>query len=93
MKKLLSSPSVTPRSQYKKKSNKQVIKNALTQVSLPGEINKALREEVLEMVDETDFDNYLIMFKGVLGGTGYRALYSNGSKSCQKIHGAATAPD
>ena len=56
-----------------------MIKNALQNVSLPGEISKREREEVNAVIDkcsgESPATNYIILFKGVLGRNDYRALY------------------
>ena len=44
-----------------------MIKNALTNVSLPGEMGRREREEVFTVIDATPNVNYIILFKGVLG--------------------------
>ena len=44
-----------------------MIKNALTNVSLPGEMGRREREEVFTVIDSTPNANYTILFKGVLG--------------------------
>jgi hypothetical protein len=49
-----------------KNSNKKIIKNALL-VCLAGESNKAEREAVLKVLEETDYTYYIIMFRGNLG--------------------------
>ena len=47
-----------------------------------------------KVIDGASYLNYIILFKGHLGRTDYRALYHNdGDGEIVKIHGAATAPD
>lgn len=36
-------------------------------VSLAGETNKSEREEVLKIIDETNYPYYIILFRGNLG--------------------------
>ena len=76
-------------------SNKKMIKLALNMVSLSGEVNKKEREEVVKVIDSTNYLNYVILFKGHLGRTDYRALYQNDGADGHivKIHGAASAPE
>ena len=52
-----------------------MIKNALTNVSLAGEMGRREREEVFAVIDTSPSVNYIVLFKGVLGRTDYRALY------------------
>ena len=61
---------------FAKNSNKKLLKNALL-VCLAGESNKQEREQVLQLLDETDFPYYIIMFRGNLGRSDYRALYAH----------------
>ena len=44
---------------------------------LAGDINKNEREEVLKIIDETDYPYYIMMFRGNLGRQDYKALYSH----------------
>lgn len=61
-------PSSNPSSKkFAKNSNKKLIKNAVSMVSLAGETNKLEREDVLKVIDGTDYPYYIIMFKGNLG--------------------------
>ena len=46
-------------------------------VCLAGETYRREREEVLKVMEETDFAHYVIMFRGNLGRTDYRALYGH----------------
>ena len=50
------------------------MKNAI-QVSLAGETNKQEREQVLKLLEETDYIYYIIMFRGNLGRSDFKALY------------------
>ena len=71
-----------------------MIKNALNMVSLSGEVSKKERDEVTKIIDSCPYINLVILFKGHLGRTDYRALYHNdGEGEIIKIHGAANAPD
>ena len=36
-------------------------------ILLAGEINKQEREEVLKMIDESDYPYYIVLFRGNLG--------------------------
>eukprot|EP00347_Sterkiella_histriomuscorum_P003400 403364443 len=78
---------------FAKNSNKKIIKNSI-QVILGGETNKQIREEVLKVIDETDYTYYIVMFRGNLGRQDYKALYSHdGSGQAEKIHGPSTVPE
>ena len=69
-------PPVNPNGKkFAKNSNKKLIKNAITQVILAGETNKVEREDVLKMLDETEYPYYIILFKGNLGRQDFKALY------------------
>lgn len=73
-----------------------MIKNALAMVSLPGEMGKAQREEVNQVIDGSGgTHNFVILFKGVLGRTDYRALYrfEETEGHAVKVHGMSTAPE
>ena len=61
---------------FAKNSNKKLLKNALL-VCLAGESNKQEREQVLQVFEETDYPYYIIMFRGNLGRSDYRALYGH----------------
>jgi len=78
---------------FTKNSNKKIIKNALL-VCLAGESNKAEREQVLKVLEESEFPYYLILFRGNLGRQDFRALYChNGSLTIFKLHGPPSVPD
>ena len=86
-------PSIVPKKAFTVKSNKQIIKNALMQVSLPGDLNKEIRDQVVQILDSTDYNSYIVVFKGVLGSKNYKALYHQASDGdIQKIHGPSSAP-
>jgi calmodulin-regulated spectrin-associated protein len=86
---------------FAKNSNKKLLKNALMTVCLAGETNKVEREQVLKVLEETDFTYYVVMFRGNLGRSDYRALYchegggegSGISGTVYKLHGPPTVPD
>ena len=72
-------PKMTPAQKGKvfaKNSNKKLLKNALL-VCLAGETNKNEREQVLQILEETEYPHYIIMFRGFLGRSDYRALYAH----------------
>lgn len=83
---------------FTKNSNKKILKNAIM-VCLAGESNKAEREQVLKVLEETDYTYYIIMFRGNLGRQDFRALYCHEGNSSQiggqvfKIHGPPNIPD
>lgn len=86
---------------FAKNSNKKLLKNALL-VCLAGETNKVEREQVLQIFEETEYPHYMIMFRGNLGRSDYRALYAhdggqqNGgliSGSVYKLNGPSNIPD
>ena len=66
-----------PKKAYAVPSNKKMIKNALNKVSLSGEVSKKEREEVTKVIDSSSYLNLVILFKGHLGRTDYRAMYHN----------------
>ena len=80
-----------------KNNNTKIIKQALQCVSLAGELSRREREEVNAVID-SEACNYVVLFKGVLGRTDYRALYrqdySEQDQEGQiiKVHGAPGAP-
>ena len=86
-----------PKKAFTKQNNTKIIKNALQNVSLAGEMGRREREEVNAVIDSTSA-NYVVLFKGVLGRTDYRALYrqdySEHDEDGQivKVHGAPGAP-
>ena len=89
-------PSIAPKKAFAKINNTKLIKNALLNVSLPGELSKREREDVYKVIDSGDAtSNYIVLFKGVLGRTDYRALYrfDEVGERAVKVCGAATAPD
>lgn len=68
---------------------------------MAGEMNKVERDQILKVLEETDFTYYVIMFRGNLGRQDYRALYCHDgggaggliSGTVQKLHGPTTIPD
>ncbi len=63
-----------PKKALTKNTNGKIIKNALQNVSLAGELQRPIRDEVNTYIDSNQI-NYVVLFKGVLGRTDYRALY------------------
>jgi hypothetical protein len=57
-------------------TNKKIIKNAIL-MCLAGETNKLEREDVLKVIDSTEFNYYIILFRGNLGRQDFKALYSH----------------
>ena len=86
-------PSSAPKNAVKK-TNKKVVKQALLQVALPGALNAKEREKATSHLDRTAADsNCIILFKGVLGGKAYRALYEHTAEGAvTKVCGAPNAP-
>ena len=76
-----------------------MIKNALLNVSLAGAFAKNDRDEVNAVIDNDPSCNYVVLFKGQLGRTDYRALYrqeytveQDQEATIVKVHGAPGAP-
>ncbi len=63
-----------PKKALTRNTNGKIIKNALQNVSLAGELQRPVRDEVNSFIDSNQI-NYVVLFKGVLGRTDYRALY------------------
>ena len=85
-----------PKKAFAKINNTKIVKNALLNVSLPGEMGRREREEVNALIDESNgVCNFIVLFKGVLGRTDYRALYRFDEVEGMgtKMHGAASAPE
>ena len=85
-----------PKKAFAKINNTKMIKNALLNVSLPGELSKREREEVNAVIDSSnEACNFIVLFKGVLGRTDYRALYRFDEAAGHgfKVHGAGSAPE
>lgn len=86
-------PQIAPKKAYTVLSNKKNIRNALSQVSLAGP-NATERDEVLKFLEECEHTNFVILFKGVLGGCGYKALYHHDIEGeVRKVHGPQSAPE
>lgn len=63
-------------------------------VCLGGDTNKQEREEVLSVLDSTDYPYYIILFRGNLGRQDYKALYAHdGICGVTRIHGPPTVPE
>lgn len=84
-----------PDLKYTKPSNRQIIRNAISQVCLAGEAYKRAREEVLKAIDNNpEVSYFIILFKGTLGRKDLKALYSHNIETGQlnKLHGSDSAP-
>ena len=66
---------VTAHSAPKHKSNKQIIKNAISDVCLAGGPNAAKKVEVLRSLVDTQSDQFLILFRDIIGCK-FRGLYA-----------------
>ena len=83
---------------FAKASNKKMIRNAL-QVVLAGETNRSERELVIGLLDDSDYPHYVILFRGHLNRSDYKALYYHDGLNSQeivsltKLHGPASAPE
>ena len=75
-------------------TNCQMIKLALTQISLAGVSNGADRESVLAELQKDANRNYIILFKPTSGRQDYRALYSfcHESHECLLVCSNGQAP-
>ena len=56
----------TRKKSFNKSSNKKLIKNAITKICLAAEVHKKERTIVLEKLEESNADNYIIIFKSTL---------------------------
>lgn len=71
-------PKIAPRVALEKNSNKKMLKNAIQLVVLAGqnEQTKRDREEILTIIDNTPYTQYVILFKASTGRFDLRALYA-----------------
>ena len=82
-----------------KMSKKKMLKNAITLVVLAGhnEQTKREREEVMSIIDQSNFQQYVVLFKGNTGRFDFRALYAKTGQEeanqLTKLYGAATSPE
>lgn len=53
--------------EFHKKSNKSIIKNAITSVCLGGNTNSICRNKILEVIDNCSCDSFVILFKDNIG--------------------------
>lgn len=67
---------------FSKKSNKQIIKNAIVNVCLAGITNSQVRTKVLEVIDSCKCENFIILFKDNVGRKDLKAVYTF---NCDKI--------
>ncbi|KAJ3226399.1 Calmodulin-regulated spectrin-associated protein 2 [Clydaea vesicula] len=83
-----------PVQKCKNLSNKKLIRNALIHVCLAGKVNENTLTEVLEDLDESKYENFIILFKGLKNNT-FRGLYSYDSNLNQvlKTYTESQGPD
>jgi len=80
---------------FSRSSNKQLVKNALNNVCLAGEVNRREREEVLARMDEVkDRNNFIIVFKETSGRQDFKALYyfDSAANIATKIYSNGSSP-
>jgi len=80
---------------FSRSSNKQLVKNALNNVCLAGEVNRKEREEVLARMDEVkDRNNFIIVFKETSGRQDFKALYyfDSAANIATKIYSNGASP-
>ncbi|XP_072525471.1 calmodulin-regulated spectrin-associated protein 2 isoform X2 [Salminus brasiliensis] len=56
------------------KSNKYIIQNALAHCCLAGRVNEGQKNKILEEMEKTEYNNFLILFRDA--GCQFRALYT-----------------
>ncbi|XP_034149750.1 calmodulin-regulated spectrin-associated protein 2a isoform X3 [Esox lucius] len=56
------------------KSNKHIIQNALTHCCLAGKVNEGQKNKVLEEMEKSEANNFLVLFRD--GGCQFRSLYT-----------------
>lgn len=89
-----SQPSIVPRlTKNNNKSNKQVIKNALNAI-LAGGVNAKVRQEVLEDMEDSKADNFIILLRDNKNHS-FRGLYSYDAELGQvlKVYAGTVGPD
>ena len=69
---------------FSKKSNKAKIKNAISTVCLAGNSNTNTRKRIIDQIDNSSCDNYIILFKDNIGRKDLRAVYTFDSED-QKV--------
>ncbi|KAJ3160887.1 Calmodulin-regulated spectrin-associated protein 1 [Geranomyces michiganensis] len=82
------------RTSVKEQSNRQLIRNALVHVCLAGSVNEKCQEEVLEDLETTSSNHFIILFHAPSTQT-FRGLYSYDPRLDQalKIHPGTQGPD
>ena len=91
-------PQIVPRKALVKNSNKKLIRNSIQFVVLSGQSEQSIkdRQEVLDVIDSTNYAQYVILFKGSSGRFDLRALYAvTGAEQFDnqltRIHGQASS--
>ncbi|KAG5850612.1 hypothetical protein ANANG_G00084300 [Anguilla anguilla] len=62
------------------KSNKHIIQNALAHCCLAGKVNEAQKNKILEEIEKSEANNFLILFRD--SGCQFRSLYTY----CPELH-------
>lgn len=80
---------------YNKPSNRKIIKNAITQLCMAGEINKPNREEVLRILENTHEYHYFIIVFSETGRRDCRGLYTHDPNigEVSKVYGPGYLPE
>lgn len=89
-------PSISGKKEFSKPTNKQNIKNAITNVCLAGEPNRKEREEVLSKLDEFKGEaNFIIAFNAISARLVFKAVYAYDTVTgeIKKIYSNGTIPD
>ncbi|KAL7752235.1 hypothetical protein RI367_002280 [Sorochytrium milnesiophthora] len=79
------------KSPVKRKSNRQLIINALN-VCLAGELNVETKQQVLQDMEETGFDNFVILMRD-LKNHSFKGLYTFDEELSQVLRLYGTGPD
>lgn len=87
-------PQIAPRKALVKNSNKKLIRNSIQFVVLSGQSEQSIKErqELLDVLDSTNYAQYVILFKGQSGRFDLRGLYAvtgteQSDKQLTRIHG------
>ena len=86
---------MVPGHTFSKHSNKKIIKNAIEFVCLAGEVNRKLRQKVLSVIDKSEENYFVIVFKTeLLGSRVFKALFSHNvdSGEVKRVLGANSLP-
>ena len=86
-------PRKSEKKTYGAKSNKKVIKNALSNVCFAGKTHLKQKDEICELIDSSYHENLIIVFKS-LGRHDFKGLYAfNEEGQLIKFHGIGNLPE